>query len=87
MMLSFLHGIVFAGSAACGLFFLRFWRSTRDRLFLYFAMAFWLLAVERWVLILVHPANELRPYVYVFRLLAFVMIMIAVVEKNTRNRR
>ena len=29
-----------------GLFFLRFWRKTRDRLFMIFAIAFWLMGVN-----------------------------------------
>ncbi|HEX6746994.1 MAG TPA: DUF5985 family protein [Longimicrobium sp.] len=66
-----------------GLFFLRFWRDTRDRLFAIFAAAFWLLAVQRAVLtLLAHPGQEGAIWIYALRLLAFVLILFAVIDKN-----
>ena len=67
---AFLSGALMAASLTVGLYFFRFWKTTRDTFFLYFGIAFWLMAVERWVLVLVSPANELRPYVYAVRLVA-----------------
>jgi hypothetical protein len=77
----FLSGAVMLGCAAIGLFFLRSWRRTGDRLFGFFALAFLLLAVERWVLVLA-PAHELRYSIFLIRLAAFVVILIAIVDKN-----
>ena len=67
------------------LFFLRFWRQTGDRLFVIFAAAFGLLMVERLMLATVSTSHELAPYIYVVRLLAFILIMGAVVDKNRKN--
>ena len=39
-------GALAMASAVAGLFFLRFWRETRDRLFAMFALAFWVLGVN-----------------------------------------
>ena len=69
------------GCVMAGLFFLRFWRKTRDRLFAIFAVAFWALASERVVLEIV-SVNEFRPYVYGIRLFAFGLIILAIVDKN-----
>ena len=65
-----------------GLFFLRFWRDTSDRLFLLFALAFWLLATSWLALALFNPTDEARPYVYAVRLLAFLLIIAATIDKN-----
>lgn len=84
-MVDFLSGAVMMASALCGLHFFKFWRRSEDRLFLCFALAFWALALERWVLVFVHPSHEFRPYVYGFRLLAFLIIIVAIVNKNRRR--
>jgi hypothetical protein len=68
-----------------GVCFLRFWRSSRSRLFLLFGIAFFLLVVERLVLVLVNPDNELAPYIYSMRLLAFAVIIAAIVDQNRKG--
>ena len=65
-----------------GVFFLRFWTQSRDRLFLCFALGFFVLALERGVLGLLPFATEWREYVYVLRLLAFCTIIYGIVDKN-----
>jgi uncharacterized membrane protein len=81
---AFMSGAIALGFLAIGLFFLSFWRRTRDRLFALFATAFFLLAVERVILVLVSPEYEFRPYIYVVRLLAFLVIIAAIVDRNRR---
>ena len=77
----FLGALVFA-SAAAGIFFLRFWRRTRDRLFGIFAIALWLLGLN-WLLLAFTDADaEFRPALYLIRLLAFIMILLAIWDKN-----
>lgn len=70
------------GSFVAGLFFLRFFRQTRDALFGYFGAAFWLLAAQAIALGLTKPDAEVRVYLYLPRLLAFVFIIVAIVQKN-----
>lgn len=65
-----------------GIFFLKFWKKTRDQLFLKFSIAFWLLGLERWLLLWINPADETRTYVYLVRLVAFTLIIFGIVEKN-----
>lgn len=77
-----ISGATLMGYGVSALFFLRFWRSTRDRLFLVFSGAFWLLAVQRLALTLTEPAQEWRTGLYVVRLLAFLLILVAIIDKN-----
>lgn len=81
----FFHGAVMMASAVAALFFLKFWRKTGDRFFAYFAAAFFLLGVERWFLLITREPIEARSAIYVFRLLAFVLIIWAVIAKNGRK--
>jgi uncharacterized protein DUF5985 len=81
-MLDFILGANATLAAVAGLFFLRFWRQTRDRLFASFAFAFWLLGAHWVCLALTEPDYELRPLFYGIRLLAFVVIIGGVADKN-----
>ena len=81
-MSDFLAGGTAIGCLVIALFFLRFWRQTADRLFAAFAVAFGLFAVNRMLLALLAEDNEARTYVYIVRLLAFLMIIAAIVDKN-----
>jgi hypothetical protein len=67
---------------ACGLFMIRFWRETHDRLFALFGLAFWLMALSWILLAILDPTDDARPYVYVIRLFAFMLIIAAIVGKN-----
>ena len=78
----FLRGAIVMGCAVSGLFFLRFYRQTRDRLFLLFATAFWVLGLNWVVLAFFRVAQETRHYTFVIRLVAFAIILVAVVDKN-----
>jgi hypothetical protein len=78
----FLSGAVMMGAAAVATYFLRSWLRTRDRLFILFSAAFALLSLERWFLVLIGHENELGSLVYLVRLGAFVLILLAIVDKN-----
>jgi peptidoglycan/LPS O-acetylase OafA/YrhL len=79
-------GLLVMGYAVAGLFFLRFWRETRDRLFGIFAGAFWLLALQRTLLALSQNPDNEQVWLYGIRLLAFVLILYAIVDKNRAGR-
>ena len=80
----FVQGAVAMGCVVAGTFFLRFWRESRDRLFLYFCAAFWMLGLSYAALGTVSVATEWRVYVFLLRLLAFCTILLGVAEKNRR---
>lgn len=81
MSIDFMHGAITILFILAGLFFFRFWRDTLDRLFLLFAMSFWLQAVTRAGLTLVGGQEE-RAYLYLLRLVAFGLIIVAIAMKN-----
>lgn len=80
-----LLGAIAMASVIAGLFFLRFWRDTRDRLFLFFSVSFLMEGINRWALGLSGDPNEGRPLFYIIRFLSFLLIIIAIVQKNLRK--
>lgn len=80
-----LWGALSMASWAAGLFFFRFWRASRDRLFLYFFLAFWALAVSWLWLILFQAPSESKHYAYLPRFVAFGLIIAGIVDKNRRK--
>jgi hypothetical protein len=82
----FLSGAVALGFFVCGLFFLRFWRRTRDQLFLAFALAFALLGTGQSILALANIPTEERGSIYLIRLAAFALILFAIMRKNRGAR-
>lgn len=85
MINGFLVGVIATASLAAGLFFLRFWRDTRDSLFFAFGIAFIIEGVNRAALIGAEHANEGNPWVYLVRCFAFLIILAGVVNKNRRG--
>ena len=77
-----LTGAIAAGWAIAGLFFFRFWRQTRDRFFLWFALSFWLEAGNRVGLGMMAPASEDNPAIYGLRVVAYGLILLAIWQKN-----
>jgi len=82
----FISGMVCMGSLTVGLFFLRYWRQTADRLFLFFALGFWVYAGQRVAVEFSAAAAEDQIIQYLFRLAAFVLILIAIADKNRKRR-
>jgi len=85
-MIQVMAGAIIMGCWTAGLLFFRFWRKTRDRLFLMFAAAFWMMAVNRTILAVISEDSEARTPVYVVRLLSFVLIIIAIADKNRASK-
>jgi hypothetical protein len=84
---SFLHGALSMACLVAGVLFLTYWRNSRDRLFVFFAAAFWALGLNWAVLGLINPLLEHRHWVHALRLLAFALIAFAIIDKNrTRPR-
>ena len=81
----FLSGAVALGFFICGLFFLRFWRRTRDALFVGFAVAFALLGASQSLIALANLPTEERGSLYLVRLAAFAVIIVAILRKNRKS--
>lgn len=77
----FMLGAIAMACVVAGSFFLRFWRKTGDRLFGLFGLAFGVLGLN-WVALAFTQGDELRLMLYAVRLLAFVVILVAIIDKN-----
>ena len=82
----FLSGAVAFGFLVCGLFFIRYWWRTRDELFLAFSLAFVLLGIGQAVLALANIPTEERGSIFLIRLAAFLLILVAIYRKNRSAR-
>lgn len=80
-----LTGAIAALSFVIGCYFMRFWRVTRDRFFLLFGMSFWIEAGNRSMLGFVSVWREDTPGYYLVRLLAYGLILYAIIDKNIRR--
>ncbi len=81
----FLSGGITIGFVVAGLFFLRFWKRTREGLFLAFAFAFWLLGLAQALLTFADIPVEERSWLFLLRLGAFSLILLSIWAKNRRS--
>jgi hypothetical protein len=84
--MTFISGMTTAGFLLAGLFFLKFWFRSRDILFFIFAVAFWLLAANQVLLVILNLPREEQGWVYLLRLAAFALIVVAIIHKNLARR-
>jgi Family of unknown function (DUF5985) len=85
----FTWGVLAMASLMAALFFLRYWRASRERLFAFFALAFALLAAN-WtgLAVIDQPTDEAQQtYAYVVRLVAFLILIVGIIDKNRRSGR
>lgn len=80
--IAFIYGLLAATTAVASMILLRLWQRTGDRLFVFFSAAFGVMAIERVLMVMIDPDNEFRPYVFVARLIAYGLIIAAIVDKN-----
>lgn len=81
-----LAGGIAVAALAAGLFFMRFWRTTRDRFFLFFGIAFWIEGAHRLALYQWLGQDEGSPFYYLPRLVAYGLIIAAIIDKNRATR-
>ena len=81
-MIEMLSGALLFSYFIAGIHFVRFWRRTSDKLFLHFAVAFWLFALNQIVTSIPVVTDETAGYEYLLRVLGFIVILVAIAEKN-----
>jgi peptidoglycan/LPS O-acetylase OafA/YrhL len=86
MLKPMIHGALVMACLACALFFLRFWKASRDRIFAFFALAFGVMSLNWMALTLLQVDDERRHYLYVIRLVSFLLILYAIWDKNRAGR-
>lgn len=83
----FLSGAVVMGFAVASLLFLSYWRRTRQALFLTFAGSFLLLAINYgWLAVTEIPVEDRSP-LFLLRLVAFALIIVAIYQSNRAKPR
>ena len=80
----FLLGAIATLFVVAGLIFLRSWRQTRDRLFVFFGLAFLIEGINRVALAVSDNPREGDPFFYLVRLGTFALILYAIWDKNRR---
>jgi len=86
MLIGFFIGVIVIASLAAAMFFLRFWRESNDMLFLAFAIAFAIEGLNRTRFLFEGKPNEGSPSIYLVRLVAFLVILAAILWKNRRGQ-
>jgi hypothetical protein len=81
-MIVFVHGMITMGFIIAGLFFLRFWRRTKDGLFVVFAFAFWLLALNQALISIPGSSRASQSWEFLPSLGAFGLLILAILIKN-----
>lgn len=84
--IDFLSGAVTLGYFVAALFFVRFWRATRDRFFLAFGIAFVLFALNQLLAQWLGAGDERVGFTYLLRVLGFLLILAAIVDKNLSRK-
>ena len=84
MVNGFLLGIVVSMFLTASAFFLKFWRQTRDILFLGFSAAFLIEGCNRMTFLLLESPNDGHPLIYTVRLVSYLLILAAIIQKNRR---
>lgn len=79
---SVLLGAIAMACFTISLLFLRSWKTTHDRFFLFFAVSFFIEGSSRAMLGVINYSNEEEPFFYVLRLFAFILILWAIADKN-----
>ena len=82
-----ISGAILFGFLLIGAFFWRFWTLSREKLFLFFSIAFCLLAIERLMLLVLREEEVDKPVIYATRLIAFLVIIGGIWEANRRKPR
>ena len=80
---TFLLGFIVAAAFAVSLFFLRFWKETRDSLFLAFAAFFGLMAISEALLLNLPRPNEGNSWLFLVRLASILIVIGAILKKNS----
>jgi hypothetical protein len=81
-----LTGAITMASLVIALFFLRFWRNTGDSFFLYFSLSFLIEGLHRLYSALNDDLED-TPLHYLIRLVAYGLILWAILEKNLPSKR
>jgi hypothetical protein len=79
-----LLGAIALGTFMAGLFFLRFQKLTGDRLFVFFAFAFFGETVSSICMAFTAASSEEHPFIYLLRFVSYGLIIWGILHKNRK---
>lgn len=79
-----MFGAIILACFVVSLYFLRFYRDTRERLFLFFSAAFGLEGINRILLAMSENPSEGDPRLYLLRAFGYTLIIVGIIDKNRR---
>ncbi len=83
----FIHGALMICFFLLGMYFFKFWKKTKDTLFIYFGLAFLLMSANRiGFLFSSQEVIEAKTWLYLLRLVAFALIIMGIISKNQPTR-
>jgi len=82
--LTFTYGLQTALALVAALFFVRYWKTSHDRLFAFFAAAFVALA-GNWAALSLRVSEQHVPYIYIPRLIGFLVLLAGIYDKSRRS--
>lgn len=85
-MLLVMLGAIIMAALIISLFFFKYWRMTNDRFFAFFSLAFLSDAITRLAMTPIFRNDDYEPFIYLVRLLSFMLIILAIADKNKRNK-
>ena len=80
-----INGMIVFGDIVGALFFFKSWKKSHERLFLFFAVAFVLFAIQRIALSFITQMDEGHVAMYSLRLVAFAIILYSIIDKNRKQ--
>jgi hypothetical protein len=86
-MIEMLSGALLFSYLIAGVYFFKFWKRTGDRLFIHFAVAFWLLVLNQLVTSIPVVVDETGGYEYLLRVIGFIVIIAGIIDKNFASHR
>jgi hypothetical protein len=78
----YLCGLISACNWVVATIFLKFWRQTHDRLFLFFGLAFVVFGFSRMPRAFLDPDSVWAIYPFLVRFIAYACILLAIIDKN-----
>ena len=85
-LIEFIHGATFIALAGSALFFFRYWQHSSDSLFANFCAAFAMFALSTIMVFFLGESADFIPFAYGLRLGGFVLIILAIVQKNLKQK-
>ena len=83
----YMWGVLATSCLVVAMFFLHYWRDSRERLFMFFSAAFALMAVQWTASALSGTDEKHHAYLLILRILAFLCIIAGIMDRNRKDRR